>query len=295
MANHQRPIASIEVQGLTYDALMLATHFFPSKSDTLQHVATELRERTLELLWREDTQYFSLGADYTSEGVIRIIKTATANPAALLDSSFFDDINEDQRRIYISGIVRTIMGRDFLTDAGIRSRSLSAHNLVSYWDYHGSYTTWPKETYDIAKGLRRQDFHTLARELENRLLNIVLKNKSYPEFVYVDEWGRVLASSPGPDKHGAFVFIESTNQPERTQAWTVSAIVAIINNRVNAKMKLSKKPVIHEQWRNELEQKILAHIPRVNRLFNPMSLTARYPTYTYRLNKKGNNQPSNLN
>jgi glycogen debranching enzyme len=237
MVNHNTPIASIEVQGLTYDALCASARFFPERAGKLTQIARKLRDRTIELLWQEERAYFSLGVDYDEHGKIRPITTVTSNPAELLDTHFFDELTEADRERYISGIIKMILGKEFLTDAGVRSRALSGAHLVPFWDYHGSYTTWPKDTYDIAKGMRRQGFPLLARQLENRVLNIVLKSRAYPEFVFVDEWGRVLVKSPAVHGHGEVVIIDSSNTPERIQAWTVSAVMAIVARRIRAKFR----------------------------------------------------------
>src|SRR5206468_5233041 len=133
--------------------------------------ANKLRQRTIDLLWDDERQYFSLGTDFDENSKLRIIKTKSANAAALLDSTFFNDMFDDKKIQYVSSIVRNIMGDDFLTDAGTRSRALSESQLINFWDYHGSYVSWPKETYDVAKGLRWQGFQKLAAELENRVVN----------------------------------------------------------------------------------------------------------------------------
>ncbi len=285
IVNHDTPIASIEVQGLTYDALVTAAHLRPDKAVHFKDMAKNLRDRTIELLWLNDRNYFALGVDYDDKGKLRPITTRTSNPAELLDTSFFDDLPDKQRRFYVSAIVGEIMGRDFLTDGGIRSRALSGAHLVPFWDYHGSFTTWPKETYDIAKGLRRQGFPLLARQLENRIINVALKSRAYPEFFFVDEWGRVLTKkSPTVHGHGEVVMIDSSNTPERIQAWTVSAVLGIVARRIREKVKRTR-PRKSEQWQHDLEKSIMVRIPKVERLINPFALAARYPTYHYKLIK----------
>jgi glycogen debranching enzyme len=283
-ANNIAPIASIEVQGLAYDALRVAGTFNPSRKQAYLDAAKKLRGDTISHLWIPESQYFSLGTDYDEHGTLRVIKTRTANPAALLDTTFFDDLEVDKKNTYISGIVSNILSTDFITDAGIRSRSLSASKLVPFWDYHGSFVSWPKETYDIAKGLRRHGFKRLARQLENRLLNVYLKTRRYPEFVYVDELGRVLSISSGGHRHGELIVVHSSNNPERVQAWTVSAIIAIIDTHLLEKIKLPTKKAPNT-WQQKLENSLLASIPKVDLYVNPFSLSARYPTYRYELNK----------
>jgi glycogen debranching enzyme len=282
MANHEKPIASIEVQGLAYDALTLAGSVMPSRAKEWTKLAEKLRKRTIDLLWDEDRQYFYLGTDFSPKGKLRVIKTISANPASLLNSNFFSDLFDDRKLLYITSIVKKIMSDDFLTDAGIRSRALSEAHLVNFWDYHGSYVSWPKETYDIAKGLRRQGFAKLATELENRLLNIVKAMRAYPEFLYVDGRGRVLGISQTLHGHGEILAVAAPNQPERIQAWTVSAVLAI-----TSKAKWLKKPKkIHPlDWQQELEKELIITIPHVELLKSAKELAARYPAYPYQLKK----------
>jgi glycogen debranching enzyme len=282
MANHDKPIASIEVQGLTYDALMAAAYIIPEKAEEYTKRAAAFRDTTIGYLWQPKRHYFALGIDYSPTGELRIINTATANPAALLDTDFFTDLEPGERERYVSAIVKRITAKDFLTNAGIRSRSLDMAHLVSFWDYHGSYVTWPKETYDIARGLRHHGFTKLSRQLENRLLNVILKTHEYPEFVYVDEWGRVLAGTTHKHTHGDLVLVEGTNKPERLQAWTVSAMIAIMARRGRAGLR-KQTPIKHDSWQASLENQIIVRIPDIRLHLNPLKLWLRYPTHKYHL------------
>jgi glycogen debranching enzyme len=284
-ANHEQPIASIEIQGLAYDALMDGASLLPSRKKEWEKKAEALRKKTIDMLWEPQKQYFALGIDFDTHGKQRVIRTATANPAALLDSTFFDNLDEQDKKKYVSAIARTIMSDDFLTEAGIRSRALSESKLVPFWDYHGSYTTWPKETYDIAKGLRRQGFPKLAVELENRLLNVVKAMRSYPEFLYIDRRGRVLGLSQSSHGHGELILVESTNNPERIQAWTVSAILAITTKTVSFKIKRPKR-TSQDKWQEDLEKDVIRSIPHMPILKTSKELSARYPAYPYELKTK---------
>jgi glycogen debranching enzyme len=282
LANHSRPIASIEVQGIAYDALMAAAKLLPNKAEQLTQRAHQLRDRTISLLWQLPQEYFALGSDYDDFGSLRIIETLTANPAALLDTGIFDDLEDTERQRYITAIIRKIMSPEFLTDAGIRSRALSEAKLIPFWDYHGSFVSWPKETYDIAKGLKRQGFPYLAMQLENRLINLVRRSRSYPEFVYVDQYGRVLADAPARHDHGDVVLVDSTNKPEQIQAWTVSALLAISLSRPRkVRLKVQQQP-----WQQELERRLLISIPEVKPMLSSQTLKARYPSYPYKLAPK---------
>lgn len=296
LANHAAPISSIEVQGLAYDALQAAAKLFPANQKEYLEIAAALRQKVFEVLWQADREYFALGTDFSESGSLRIIRTLTANPAGLLDSRLFDDLPQSLRAAYIIGLVTRIMSQDFLTDAGIRSRALSEGQLIKFKDYHGSYVSWPKETYDIAKGLRRQGFIELARELENRLLNVCHRNLDYPEFLYVDEQGRVLPTRPVNRKHGGIMVVNGVNKPEVVQAWTVSAVLAIVAQRSadQAKLAIASKPASQQgstsmpppkRWQSAVEQAVLASMPHIKQLDSPAALRARYPQYDFRLER----------
>jgi glycogen debranching enzyme len=293
LANHTFPIASIEVQGLVYDAYLAAAAFFPEDAEAHKQAARRIRDRTIMTFWQPERQYFALGTDYDEAGKLRVIGTPMANAGALLDTGIFDDLAVEERQRYVSAIIQRLFDKDFLTSAGIRSRSLEKAQLVPFWDYHGSYATWPKETYDVAKGLRRHGFLRLSGQLENRLLNLVLKTRAYPEFVYVDGWGRVLTGKPNSDKHVAdIVTVNGHDTPDYIQAWTVSALMAIITNRGLGKIPFKKRRQTdqQEEWQQSLEAEILARIPHVNVHLNPLKLWLNYPTYKYQLTPDNNSR-----
>lgn len=273
LVNHDQPVASIEVQGLAYDALCAGALLVPNKCDQYLEMANELRSSTIKHLWREQEGYFALGLDYAKHDLLRIIDTKTANPAALLDTTIFDGLTTNLQEKYIGGIVKTITSKDFLTDAGIRSRALSEASLVPFWDYHGSYTSWPKETYDIAKGLRRQGFPELARQLEDRLINVIRRAANYPEFFFVDADGTVLIATPtGTGDNPLATNVVSMNSPESLQAWTISAVISILSERLHQEVTMSPEEI----WQFKIEQEVLEQIPHLH-LLTDGALAERYP------------------
>ncbi len=281
LANHSQPIASVEVQSTAYDALTLAGEILPSHKQRLSRYADRLARLVIDRLWLPDKDYFALGIDFTSKGQPRVIQTITANPASMLDSMIFDKLPSREKQRYVSALVREIMGTSFLTDAGIRSRALSEAELIGFWDYHGSFVTWPKETYDVAKGLRRQHLPALATELENRLLNITRAARAYPEFFYVDERGRVLGMPTKNRYHGDVIAVDSSNKPEKIQAWTVSAVASILYYRQD---KMTDDD--QAEWQADLEKEVLQHIPHVPLLRGRTALGARYPSYPYEVRNR---------
>lgn len=288
--NHTDEVASIEVQGMAYDALVNAARYMPEQAHELELRADELRDRTIELLWNPKNAYFDVAIDRDDTGEFRQVKTNAANAACLLDSKFFDTLPAEEKQLYVSNIVRTIMGPDFLTDAGIRSRSLADSRLIPFWDYHGSYVTWPKETYDIIKGLRIQGFPNLAVQLENRMLNAVKKSDGFPEFIYVDADGRVLAGQPNGDTDKAYFAVDSTNKPENIQAWTVSSVMAVMANRIHGAVEVAD---IHD-WQRETEAEILGGIKNMSFYENRNELDELYPDYAYQLVRRESVRSSNF-
>ena len=272
-ANLQAPIASVEVQGIAYDAYIYAAKLLDRPE--LKERAATLQTRMIELLWLPDENYFALGVDTDPRtGEARRITTSTANPAELLDTKVFDTLDPPARQTYITAITRKIFSKDFLTSVGIRSRALSMHGFSDFWDYHGSYVSWPKETFDIARGLRRQSLPKLARQLENRLLNITRRSQEYYEFYYVDAQGRVLLA-PSEEGVDSDIVVRGSNTPMTAQAWTISAVLAL---KYPAPAKLYRKQFT---WQRQLEKTVLDNIELMRPLRSHRSLEQLYPSYHY--------------
>jgi len=232
-ANFSNGIASIEVQGYAYDALVTTSKLFAKSADESKQyrdLASKLQKNTLELLWMKDEKFFAIGLDRDDVGTTRQIKTLTSNAAAVLDSELLINLPNEDRMGYVEPIMTKIMGKDFLTDVGIRTRSLKHQDLCDYADYHGCLVSWPKETYNIARGLRRHGYVDQATDLENRLLSAVKLSKEFYEFYYVDASGYILYDYKNIDLE-KFRLHGKLNIPESCQAWTVSAIIGILFSR----------------------------------------------------------------
>jgi glycogen debranching enzyme len=230
--NYNAPIAAIEVQGLAYDALVVAPELLPDSPAGLRErwdaMARHIQDTVLDRFWMPESQYFAMALDRDPRtGEWRQVKLISTNPAATLDSGIFDRLEPVRRRRAVGAIVNRVYSSDFLTRAGVRCNCLVHQDLLDYMAYQSSYTVWHKETYDIAKGLRRQGFPRLAEDLEVRLLNAVNIVGAATEFLYVMPDGRVdydpfLVTPREPAED-----ILGTNVPEKDQAWSVSAALAI--------------------------------------------------------------------
>lgn len=224
-------IAAIEVQGYAFDALLSAARlcaFDDIEAEDWRNLAQSLQKSTLGKMWMPEAGFFAQGLDRDEAGNPRQIATLTSNAAAVLDSHLLLDLPDDQRQNLTALIVKTIRGPDFMTDAGVRLRALRHIDLIDFADYHGAQVSWPKETYDIAKGLRRHGFDSLANDLEQRIVQAVLQSGEFYEFYYVNAFGKVKYRyrSPHPDEPEFHTF-GAANTPEPGQAWTLSAFLGI--------------------------------------------------------------------
>lgn len=234
VANADGGIASVEVQGYAYDALLAASTLVarsPQEAKQYEATARAVQKNTLDLLWTKHGKqsFFCMGLDRGEQGETRQIQTFTSNSAALLDSGLLLDLPDKERLEYASSIAKVIMGHDFLTEVGVRMRALRHADLVDFADYHGSLVSWPKETYDIAKGLRRHGYVREATELEERLLAAAARSGEFYEFYHVSRDGKVEYRYGSHRRE-----IQSSgrvNVPEPSQAWTIAAILSIIHSR----------------------------------------------------------------
>lgn len=234
MANHDNGIASVELQAYAYDALKTAANLISfneqEKHDWLE-LAKQIQKQTIDKLWMTEKRFFAQGLDRGPDNQTRKIETLTSNPGLLLDSNLLLDLPATEAASYVEGVVQMLLGVEFMTDAGIRCRALVHSSMPGFVDYHGSYTVWPRETYALARGLRRFNKLAEASQLESKILHSVMKAGEFYEFFYVNEKG-----SAWYDRDDAIKYFEQNGManniatPESGQAWTISAVQAILSN-----------------------------------------------------------------
>jgi glycogen debranching enzyme len=236
IANADGGIAAVELQGYAYDALLGAAQLFDENNSPVaryRDLARDIQQATLEQLWMPDSQFFAQGLDRDeTNGSTRQIKTLTSNAGLLLYSQLLKDLPDDIRRNYCEGIIKTICGPEFLTEAGIRCRALRHKTIPGFVDYHGTYAVWPKETFDIASGLLQHGYAHLAQQLNNRILNSVEVAGDFYELFYVEDDGTVWYDPVASVAYFSKKF--PTNPlpvPEPGQAWVISAVINILSNR----------------------------------------------------------------
>jgi len=233
LANHDKGIASIEVQTTTYDALLDAALLYESVLDdsaravSLRARADRLKTTILATFWTEDKGgYFVLGTDRDSHGNLRQLKIRTSNMGHVLNSRILES-NEPSVVHMRKALVQQITSADLLTKSGIRTLASDEVRFRPGAYHNGSIWLW--DTHHIAKGLRRHGYNDIADEIDRRLLNVVAVTKIFPEYVRGD------ASDIPTINTTTITLWDEINQrinqieqpPQEVQAWTVAAILAI--------------------------------------------------------------------
>lgn len=249
----EAPVAAIEVQGLLFDALLGLSEISALRSPRLSYAFRETADRVgaavLKHFWLSERERFAFALTRDSDGQLQRLATSTSSQMAFLETRLFDDFEPHHRSRFVEPLVRQAFSEEFLTDAGIRCRARSLADLVPLADYHGSWAVWPKESFDIARALRKQGYPALARQLETRVLNAVNVAGAFLELFYVDPNGMVGSHYlPAERAPAELPRIPATNIPEHGQAWTVSAVLAIKRSR----RRESEPPV------RELERELIA-------------------------------------
>ena len=256
------PVAYLEMQGLIAESLTRLAHLLPKEvfTEEWRTVAHGVRRATLVRFWQVDEQYFASAIQATEHGD-EIVTTIESDPGWLLNTSLFDHLELKERQKYVGGIVRRLFSPNFITDAGIRARALRYRKRLAMADYHGSYTTWPIDSYMFARGLRRQNFPLLADQIDARIIDAINKSGNFYEYYFVDANERVVydpdaAKSPFQRVEGRRITtLIPAMMPESNIAWTV-ALGLELRHEEHLK-KVARK---QERWQKKLEVELLSSI-----------------------------------
>lgn len=216
LANFSAGIASIEVQGYVYDALLACG---------LKTKAEKLRAVILEKFWIEDEKggYFALGSDRDASGKLRLLDVRTSNIGHLLTSQLLDgdDVQDIREKL-----VKTLFSEELLSKRGIRT--LATHeNRYRPNSYHNG-SVWPWDTMWISLGLLRHGYTKEAKDLWGRILAMIAETKRFPEFVSGDDIQPPLNRRRIVVHDTHYNFNNTIEQsPQEIQSWTVASVVAI--------------------------------------------------------------------
>jgi glycogen debranching enzyme len=179
-------------------------------------------------LWIKDERegYFAAGCDRDEFGRIRAMKIRKAIPFFLLNSELFSQKNDRMKKI-IEQCAQAIFSPDFLALGGVRSLAASEPRFMPGAYHNGN--SWPMQTFQISKGLRKQGFEDLAQDLENRIVKAVEYLKIYPEFVNGGFDSEIKISNRMVDTYDPNDKRKNRREqpPQQIQLWTLSAYGAI--------------------------------------------------------------------
>lgn len=233
IANFDKPIASIEVQVTTYDALIDAADLFrdildhPERADELYNKAEHLKNTILDLFWTEDKGgYFVLGLDRDENNLPRQLKIRTSNMGHVLNSRLLESDEDTEIVRKREALVAQLLTPEMQNISGIRTLASDEVRFRPGAYHNGS--VWPWDTHHIAKGLRRQGYQDIANTLDDKLLLINQTIGTFPEYVRGDD-----ADMPSVNTQTIVVRDKVTGElnkieqpPQEIQAWTVAAMLA---------------------------------------------------------------------
>lgn len=232
IANHEKGIASIEVQVTTYDALIDAAELFEDILDQQQRAkhlreqAARLKQTIFDLFWTEDKGgYFVLGTDRDEHGMLRQLEIRTSNMGHALNSRLLK--GDDPKVAFMREMtVKHILSPEMLNISGIRTLANDEYRFRPGAYHNGSVWLW--DTHHIAKGLRRLGFTDEAMDLDKRILNVAKTTKMFPEYVRGDS-----SDTPAVNQQTIALWDDMNKRenkveqpPQEVQAWTVAAILA---------------------------------------------------------------------
>ncbi len=237
MANHNRGIASVEVQVTTYDALLDAAELFQgilgneARGAELETRAAALKTAILDNFWTDEKGgYFVLGTDRDDAGALRQLKVRTSNMGHTLNSRLLLGNEPDivRRR---EAVVHHIVSPELLNVSCIRTLASDEVRFRPGAYHNGSVWLW--DTHHIAKGLRRHGYKEVADDIDNRILHVTSHTKMFPEYVRGD-----TGPTPSMNQQTIVLWDERAQRenrveqpPQEVQAWTVAAILATKKRR----------------------------------------------------------------
>lgn len=248
----------VEVQAYALDALQDAARLLPmhASAEKWRSISEQMHQALLEYFWADSRHTFS-PAIVDDGGKLVQLDTEMITCAWTLNASFWKYMPDAEHRARIIALVRQVLEKDFLTEHGIRTKSLKhPEPLGEMIDYHGSQTIWPMFNFMVIEGLRRHGLFRLARQLENRLLNTVNALGDFPEFFIVDKSGVLYR----PERHAK---LKKSGQmiPEQNIAFTVVPSLTLAYRHL-----YRRSTPAADGWRYDLEEAILRDIPNVELL-----------------------------
>lgn len=258
LANHDRPVAALDVQVLAFDALAATARHLRARGETreaeaLKERANRIRGCLLDQFWVEDSkgEFFAAALDFSETGARRPLRIRISDMGHLLTSELLQSADKDFSE-HRYAIIRQLFSPGLLCSAGIRSLHTDE---IRYWPggYHTG-SSWLWQSMHIADGLEQHGFTLLAQELRHRCHAVYLRTGLLPEFARGDDRRRVLNDRIVDLWQAADQRKNRLEQPpQEIQAWTVASLYA-------AKRRIRSRAVSVPAV-TTFEQEIIAQLP----------------------------------
>ncbi|MDB5160224.1 MAG: hypothetical protein JWO99_487 [Candidatus Saccharibacteria bacterium] len=229
LANHEKGIASLEVQVAAYDAFLDAADLYDHLIDNdvrataLRVQASELKQAIFEHFWTDEKGgYFVLGTDRDSKGALRQLKLRTSNMGHVLNSRLLegDDAEIVQKR---TAVIAHMLSPELWCKAGIRTLASDEVRFRPGAYHNGSVWIW--DTHYIAKGLRHHGYTDVSSKIDANLIDIANTTGLFPEYVRGEQEEIALNQDTITLWDGVANRKNVVEQPpQEVQAWTVAAI-----------------------------------------------------------------------
>jgi len=254
LPNWGRPVAALDVQVLTYEALTAAVRTAHLGILGPQHTAEELTERADRIrdsmfrrFWVDDGEdgFFAAALDFSEDGVRRALRTKISDIGQVLASTLLMGDSPEIRECR-ENVVRCVFSPGLLCSAGIRS--LHADE-ARYWPggYHTG-NSWLWQTMQIADGLERHNLYFLAQELRRRCWRVYIRTGLLPEFARgADDRGilndRIIDVWQSGDQRRNRI----EQPPQEVQAWTAASMYAAKHKFAQVPRLLPPSPSVFEE------------------------------------------------
>ncbi len=261
IANHERGVASVEVQRVALDALIDAAELYDqlpgmtARAAELRWRASGLRQAIFQYFWTDERGgYFMLGTDRDSAGHLRQLKVKASNMGHLLHSRLLED-DEPETRHYREAVIKQLLSPELLCQNGIRTLATDEIRFRPGAYHNGSVWVW--DNYLIAQGLAQRGYYDAARFIENILLNDIKTTRRLVEFLRGANDGHPLNTrTVDVYDHRNKRMNRLEQPPQDIQAWSAAAILAI---------KLSRLPhnsryMVTDPQKRVFERRLLVNI-----------------------------------
>ncbi len=278
------PVASTEVQGLAYDALLSAAELYGQMAEMSEwrvrdmvgpcgiSSPADLKKEASELVMRAQALkssvisnlyvagssggpgYFALGSERTN-GTFSALAVKSSVMGWLLNTRLFEGSGDER---YTREIVTHLFSEDMFVRWGVRTLADSELRFCPLSYHNGS--IWQMDNNQMAKGLWQRGYYNLAWQLYWR--NILITNRlgTFPEFIQGYDSTEPLINTVKGLTFSRGGHPVEYQEPQPVQGWSVSAVWQA--KKMMRELRRRKVPLYAlDPAKAAFEQSVLKNIP----------------------------------